>query len=91
MIGGPVSRCLVVAIGLGSLTPQATEEGTMTIRTLSTRPDLVSGGDVLVEVRSTDSARLNRVVVMLRGGVQCYRCLRNGPSEVGGEAGIRAR
>ncbi len=45
----------------------AQSRGPLEIRTLSSRPDLVSGGDALVEVRATAGAPIDRLTLTLNG------------------------
>lgn len=41
--------------------------GRLKIRTVSSRPDLVSGGDVLIEIKAPASVQLSRVLLTLNG------------------------
>src|SRR5215831_71774 len=45
----------------------ARTEPTLVIKTLSSRPDMVSGGDTLLEIQTEPGAKLSDVVVQLNG------------------------
>ena len=66
-----VTRLLAAAITIAAAwpAPGATQRRSSAIRidTLSSRPDMVSGGDALVQVRVGDGAQSSRVVVALNG------------------------
>src|SRR6267142_3998005 len=69
---GEVSRVLIVACALvlllGRLAAQADPVSReLEILTLSTRPDMVSGGAVLVRINVPQNVPLNRVSVTLNG------------------------
>lgn len=66
----PVAMALLaITLGLlgGTTIAVAQASSTFQIQTLSTRPQLVSGGDVLVRVRIPRNASLNQVSITLNG------------------------
>src|SRR5690606_12301042 len=59
---------LVGCASTGALAPGLAARGNgLEIRTLSSRPDLVSGGDALVEIRTADGVDLAAATVSLNG------------------------
>jgi uncharacterized tannase-like protein DUF6351 len=57
-----ITGALAISLGNAVVAAQGLE-----VRTLSSRPDMVSGGDALIEISSPDSALLDRVSAMLNG------------------------
>src|SRR5262245_52482499 len=57
---------IALAMGRAPLFAQPVSGGGFEVRTLSTRPDLVSGGDVLIRILPPGS-RLNDIVVTVNG------------------------
>jgi hypothetical protein len=70
-VGTAVTRLLtaVITIAAAWTAPDGTQRRSSAIRidTLSSRSDMVSGGDALVQVRVADGAQSSRVVVALIG------------------------
>ena len=65
------SALLAIAIGIapGTFVSAQRTSSNIVITTLSSRPDMVSGGDALIEVRRGAAAQSARVVVTLNGNV----------------------
>ncbi|MGH8187077.1 MAG: DUF6351 family protein, partial [Steroidobacteraceae bacterium] len=55
----------VLAVLLACVSQSALADAALEIRTLSSRPDLVSGGDALVEVRVPTGTQPNELVLTL--------------------------
>jgi len=53
--------------GFGNNTGHSQSVSKLEIRTLSSRPDLVSGGDALIEVKAPAGAHLNQITLTLNG------------------------
>src|SRR6186997_1850471 len=69
-----IGRGAAIALGfatvfalLGVRSGLTQTRGGFEIRTLSSRPDLVSGGDALVEVRAPNGGALNQLTLTLNG------------------------
>jgi hypothetical protein len=64
---------------------------TLEVRTLSGRPDMVTGGEVLVEIRSSRGSRLDSLTVTLNGTdvTRQFRPQRTGSSLTGRVAGLK--
>jgi len=57
--------CLLLLVS--EATAQTTPSAQLEVKTLSSRPDLVSGGDTLVEIKAPAGTPLNQVTLMLNG------------------------
>ena len=64
-------RFSVIAVGIGLLaapvSAQVVTGGGFEVRTLSTRADMVSGGDVLIQIKITPPSAASRVVLTVNG------------------------
>ncbi|MEO6725565.1 MAG: DUF6351 family protein [Blastocatellia bacterium] len=63
------TACAVVGIlaGFGNSIGHSQSSSNLEIKTLSSRPDLVSGGDALVEVKAPAGTQLNQITLTLNG------------------------
>src|SRR5262249_33430254 len=56
-----------VLVGLGNGTAYSQSGARLEIKTLSSRPDMVSGGDALIEVKAPAGAQLSQLTLTLNG------------------------
>jgi hypothetical protein len=84
--GSSVMALIVMAVGIGD---RVEAQGGLTLRVLSSRPDLVSGGDALLEVAGTPSMDGLRVIVNGRDVTPSFRADTLRGSVVGLVDGLR--
>jgi len=62
-----VFAVVAVLVGLGNGTAYSQSGARLEIKTLSSRPDMVSGGDALIEVKAPAGAQLSQLTLTLNG------------------------